>query len=414
MSASLEDTQPTRGVAVAAWPQMTVERCEDPAAFASMQDAWEELLAHSRADCLFLTWEWLFTWWKHLGGQRRLSLFLVRDGGELLGVAPLARRPIVLGQLLPFPALEFLGTGPVGSDYLDVIVRRGREAETLDALATTAAQTRLALELGQVRQESSAAVLARQLAQGGWMTTRAAVNVCPIVELAGHTWESYLATLGSAHRYNFGRRLRNLTRHYDVRLQLVRTEEERQEALAILVALHARRWQQRGGSEAFRTPALRAFHNEISRVALQRGWLRLFVLRLNGTPAAVLLGYRYGGTFYYYQSGFDPSLAKDSVGLVTMGLTIQHALGEGTQAYDLLHGAEAYKFQWARTVCGLDRLDVFPPGVRGAAYRYLAESGRRIRHDLRRLLGDAWAERLATRGVAGILLDALRGLGAGP
>src|SRR5207245_43184 len=82
--------------------------------------------------------------------------------------------------------------------------------------------------------------------------------------------------------------------------------------------------------------------------APDRGWLRLSELRLDGRPAASLYGFRYRDTFSFYQSGFDPAYARDSVGLVTMGLAIRSAIEEGAAEYDLLHGDEAYKFQWAR------------------------------------------------------------------
>jgi len=55
-------------------------------------------------------------------------------------------------------------------------------------------------------------------------------------------------------------------------------------------------------------------------LALARDWLRLFVLRFDGKPAASLYGFRYNGVFYFYQSGFDPVYGKHSVGLVTMAL----------------------------------------------------------------------------------------------
>ena len=174
-------------------------------------------------------------------------------------------------------------------------------------------------------------------------------------------------------------------------MDLVQTEAERREALEALVALHTRRWQERGGSEAFGSPRLLAFYDEASRLALQRDWLRLFILRLDGKPAAVLHGYRYGPKFYFYQSGFDPSFAKESVGLVTMGLTIRHALEEGATEYDLLHGAEPYKFHWADRVHELGRLELFAPGLRGAIYRQLVVGGVRAKEAARWLLGDNFA-----------------------
>src|SRR5437867_4306723 len=154
---------------------------EDPREFADLRDEWNELLAASPANCLFLTWEWLYTWWKHLSGRRRLHLLVMRDGRELTAIAPLAQRPPVLRRLLLFPALEFLGTETVGSDYLDVIVRRGREREASDALATAWTGAPLVLEFAYVNRESSFSIaLAKRLGQEGWTIQDKAINVCPV------------------------------------------------------------------------------------------------------------------------------------------------------------------------------------------------------------------------------------------
>lgn len=348
---------------------LSVERIEDAAHFATLQAEWNELLAASTSDCLFLTWEWLFTWWKHLREDRRLHILAVRRDRELAAIAPLALRPHRLRRLLPFSALEFLGTGSVGSDYLDIPVRGG-ERDALPALARGLADCKFMLELSQVeRVTAHANALALELKQYGWIPLRMTTNFCPFIRLAGHSWESYLGSLGSAHRYNFRRRLKNLTQQFDLRFEQVHSEEQRREAAPLLVALHRRRWRERGGSDALHTSALVAFHEELSQLALARGWLRLYVLRLDGRPAAALYGFRYNGVFYFYQSGFDPDFSKYSVGLVAMGLSIKSAIEEGARDYDMLHGEEQYKFLWAQDERELVRLELYPPRVRGALYR---------------------------------------------
>src|SRR5439155_27166317 len=128
--------------------------------------------------------------------------------------------------------------------------------------------------------------------------------VCPIVTLAGHTWESYLASLGASHRANFRRRLRALTKRFDMRFELIASGPARGEALAALVRFHGQRFGA-SGSTAFLSPALRAFHDDASRRAIDQGWLRLFVLRLDGAIAAVMYGFSYNNRFYFYQHGFD-------------------------------------------------------------------------------------------------------------
>src|SRR5439155_13839356 len=108
-----------------------IETIEDAAGFARLRQEWNELLEASAANCLFLTWEWLFTWWTHLADGRRPFIITVRDGRELVAIAPLVVRPPKPTRLAPFRALEFLGMANVGSDYLDIIVRQGKEQEAV-------------------------------------------------------------------------------------------------------------------------------------------------------------------------------------------------------------------------------------------------------------------------------------------
>jgi CelD/BcsL family acetyltransferase involved in cellulose biosynthesis len=169
------------------------------------------------------------------------------------------------------------------------------------------------------------------------------------------------------------------------------TQEERREALSILLSLHSLRWQNRGGSDAFLNSAAISFHEELSSLALDRGWLRLFTLRLDGQPVASLYGFQYNRTFYFYQSGFDPDWASHSVGLVAMGLAIQKALEEGAQEYDLLHGAEEYKFHWARDKHELASLELYPPDGLGMAWR--AANG--ARHSMKEMVRNMLPERMA-------------------
>jgi CelD/BcsL family acetyltransferase involved in cellulose biosynthesis len=187
-----------------------------------------------------------------------------------------------------------------------------------------------------------------------------------------------------------------LNADFKVDFEQAETDTQRAEALRALVALHNLRWQMRGGSDALNSCSLVAFHDEWTRLALARGWLRLFVLRLNGRPAAVLYGLRYSRTFYFYQSGFDPDRSKHSIGLVTLGLSIKHAIEEGASEYDMLHGDEEYKFHWARGARRLIRLELHPPNGRGLLGR-----GTRIVRDVagrmaRRLLSKHIVEWIRT------------------
>jgi CelD/BcsL family acetyltransferase involved in cellulose biosynthesis len=365
-----------------------VDIIEDVERFTALTAEWNELLGASTSDCPFLTAEWLQAWWAHVAGDRTLHIVTVRaEDLRLIAVAPLM---VVERSLGMFRRLEFLGTGYAGSDYLDVIVRRGHEREGLQALVATIRQEKAVLCLNHVADASFALVLGERLAQEGWTSRRTPASVCPVVPLAGHTWDSYLASLGASHRANFRRRLRTLTNRFDLRFELVASEPARAEALTALVRFHDQRFGA-NGSTAFMSPALCAFHDDATKRARDQGWLRLFVLRLDGTAAAVMYGFSSNRHFFFYQHGFDSQYESLSVGVVLMGLTIQAALEEKALEFDMLYGTEAYKWLWARDERPLTKLQLYPPHLGGVVHRRTAEAEQALRSVARRILGNGAA-----------------------
>jgi CelD/BcsL family acetyltransferase involved in cellulose biosynthesis len=340
-------------------------------AFTALRGEWNALLDASGSASPFLTWEWLHTWWRHMRGSSRLRIAAVRADGELIAVAPfrVARGPAHLR------CLDMLGTGIVGSDYLDVIVRPGWEPDALAALEDLVGARNLTVRLTHLGPSAMAAPLAQRLAERGWTQTVAAGGTCPYIPLAGHTWDSYLATLGASHRANVRRRIRALQQRFDVRFEQVVTHDQRIEALDRLIAYHERRFDRQG--TAFGTAMACAFHDELTARALDDGWLRMYILRVDGAPAAVMYGFLYDRTFYFYQHGFDDQYQQHSIGLVLMALSIRAAIDERSDEFDLLWGTEPYKFLWARHTRELRNIHLFPPNLAGRAHRHLLLARRR-------------------------------------
>ena len=140
------------------------------------------------------------------------------------------------------------------------------------------------------------------------------------MQLAGHTFDSFLATLGASHRANIRRRLRALER-LDARFDQVTAHDERRQMLDALAAFHAHRYADSrrldGVQHASRARLPRRRH---------RGW-RWSRLAADVRPsrsttpvAAVMYGFSYGGRFYFYQHGYDAAQASQSVGLALMAL----------------------------------------------------------------------------------------------
>ena len=331
-------------------------------------------MSESGVDCLFLTWEWLYTWWTCLAGSRYLRILTVRRRGTLIGIAPFAMRSAEPGRLLPFRAVEFLGVGAVGSDYLDLILRKGEEDQACAVIAEHIKAWRLMLDMRRVAQgTSNSERLVKALIAAGWSSMSSDDDICPYVPLSGSSWDQYFISLGREFRYSLRRSRRNAQSAYAVSYVSICRERERSAALCTFINLHNKRWGGGRGSQALPDDSILQFHEQWSRIALDRGWLRLSILRFDDTPAASTYGFSYGGKFYFYLSGFDPTFATYGAGRICLEEGLHEAFTEGLQEYDFLHGAEKYKFHWTREFRALGRYRLFPPGMRGSASRWITK-----------------------------------------
>jgi len=373
---------------------LTVERiCSEEGLFESKRD-WERLAAQSATQNPFLTWEWMAAWWRHLG-PGTLHLLLVRREGALIGIAPLYRREIRLGGL-SFRALSFLGDEAVGSDHLDLLSRSGCEEAVADAIAQTwwkGPRDWDFVSLRHMAEESPHAARLLRLSERGWHVQRREGEVCPFLPLAP-TWEAFLNRLSGSMRYTVRRKIRNLEKEHRVELAMIDDLQEGPPGMERLIALHQKRWGDRGGSDAFVSEVKLPFHRETAQAFFQKGVARLFFLKADGETVAALYGFLSGRRFFYYQAGFDPAWKEKSVGMVLMAKCIETAIKQGWSEFDFLRGPEEYKSHWTSERRHTWHLTLCPPGMRGDLYRFLAASSTSARRLARRLLPEAWIEKL--------------------
>jgi CelD/BcsL family acetyltransferase involved in cellulose biosynthesis len=199
--------------------------------------------------------------------------------------------------------------------------------------------------------ETAAIVSAAIEASPGVEHSSVEADRCPFVPLP-NTWDAYLAAIGPHRRSELGRQGRRLEKEGVVQIRRAETAAQRDEIWDALLRLHqVRRDAVAGGQSAFVTESTRAFHDAFSKVALERGWLRLYLMTLDGRPVATECAYSIAGRVTDYQGGFDMALAKFGVGTVLTGHAIREAVNEGAVEFDFLRGAEAYKQQrWAAQI----------------------------------------------------------------
>ncbi len=367
-----------------------LESVRDAATLAHLRPEWNALLERSSAS-VFNAWEWLYPWFQRLAPDRRLMVLLARDGqGRLAGLMPLCLERVRAGATW-LERLSFLGERHVGSDYLDVVARAGEEEPVATAFAQAIRRARGqwdVLDLVDVEQGSPTLRAFREVFAEGYALEVRDRHTCPYEPLReGVTFEAFLETTRRAE--NFLRREKWLKRQPGYRLEVTTSPDSLARPLAELFRLHRMRWAADGGSQGIRGPAVEAFHRDATRYLAERGWLRLYVLRLGEQPLASVYGIVHRGKFIYYQSGYDPAWRPRSVGLVLVGETFRDAIESGLGEYDFLRGTEAYKGDWVTCERKTLALRIWPKGGKGAWLSRAEEASRAVRNVAKRVLPSA-------------------------
>lgn len=342
----------------------------DVAVFSDMQSEWNELLQASSSNGLFLTWEWMHTWWMHLSENRVLHIITIRQDAQLIAIAPLMLSPSRYMRLMPFRVLEFIAAGSVGSDYLSILIRNGHEDVALQGISDCLSDTNFMLELVRIEKTSSPMVnLSLQLKQVGWESIRMTTNYCPFIKLSGHSWESYLESINRTHKTTIKKKTKFLNKSFEVTFELAETEIQREKAMESFISLHLTRWSGEGGSKALNQNELLNFHRDISKIFFELARLRLYTLFLDGKAAAILYLFRYEDIFYFYQTSYNIDYGKYGVGVISLAYVIGAAINEGIVEFDFLHDDEEYKYLWAREERELIRLELYPPKKIAKVYK---------------------------------------------
>ena len=335
----------------------------------SVRTEWSQLAESSTN--IFSTWEWVSLWWGHFGRERELALGVALDDrGRVSAILPL-----YFWITRPGRVLRFLGHG--ASDQLGPICRRGARAAAVSALLTYLQSNRGRWDVLLAEHLPSDEGWRQVL--GGSLLRR---ESSPVLRDDGSGWDGFLASRSSNFRQQVHRRERSLLRRHELRYRLADDPSRLQPDLDTLFALHSARWS--GGNSSF-GGSREGFHRDFAACALERGWLRLWFLELDGRPVAAWYGFRFAGVESYYQAGRDPAWDSASVGFVLLAHSIRAALADGVTEYRLLRGDDPYKSRFATDDRTLETI-ALPSGTRGKALVAAAEllrSSSRIRKALR-------------------------------
>ncbi len=312
---------------------MHIEEITTAAALERIRRDWVSLWERVPSAGPFQHPDWLLPWWRHVGGCELLVL-CVRDGAELVGIAPFY---VFADPATGERQLTLLGNGV--SDACDVLIE-GRGGRVARALAQALRDSRVSWTSCDLRDVPAGSALP------SIMSGEAGVSICAdtptvVADLSG--WSEGRV---SPKRMADLRRCRRRAEEIGPLRFAFATEHTVAECMDILFALHGSRWAARGQSGVLCGGDLDSFYRDVAARFARPGWLRLSHLAIGDHNVGACLGFQLRGRAYHYISGFDPALARLGIGALMLHEIIERAVRDGAREFDFLRGEEDYKRRW--------------------------------------------------------------------
>ncbi|MGB9521436.1 MAG: GNAT family N-acetyltransferase [Anaerolineales bacterium] len=315
--------------------------------FARLSGEWNNLLIKGASHVPFLRHEYLFNWWKYLGGgewkSADLNIVIARnEPGEMIGIAPLFKSQNSSGENV----LMLLGSIEI-SDFLDFIVPREYLQEfclsMLEFLLEDSAFAWQSLDLYNLLDETpTTSALQDSAKRLGLSFIQQRLQHSPYIPLPTD-WYAYLAKLDKKQRHEIRRKMRRLEEAaVGYRWYIVQDAESLSEEIEDLFNLMEFDPQKK----AFLTPAMRVQFHALIKAAFENKWLQLSFLEIEGKKAAAYLNFDYDNQIWVYNSGINPEFNAYSPGWVLLSHLIQWAIEHQRSNFDFMRGNEDYKYRF--------------------------------------------------------------------
>ncbi|MEW5802721.1 MAG: GNAT family N-acetyltransferase [bacterium] len=320
--------------------------------FDELRPLWNKLLGKSGSGSIFLTWEWLFTWWCHYQQKRNLFVILFWAGRELVGIAPFMQEEEIRGGI-KVQTLRFIGSdGPACSEFLSLIVAPGYELEVYHRLLEFLKKysppwDRVVLNPLSL-EDSKVHHLYRTVSQS-YLAELERTFMCPYVKLPSD-WSQFLSRLSR----NFRQQVRSSLRKFEGQTGIKYLPDAQNtfpipKLVNALSKLNGLRMEQKGIDSTLKVTSFRRFLSDVLDQFQARDWLSCSLIHREQEILAIILNFRYAKKIWYYQAGFLPEYAFLRPGTLLFAWTIRDAIEKGFLEYDFLRGEEHYKYRWGST-----------------------------------------------------------------
>ena len=320
--------------------------------FYSLKPAWDLLQEKLGNSNFFMSFEWMSTWWKCLGIDIKLLIFVIENGDEIVGIAPLmkSRRSI---KPVKFYEISFISTVPVAyspdsfSGTLDILINPDHEKsrEVFFRYLLTEVRGWNRIKLHPLPENSQTINTLYKIAK----ELKISISQKKVFDNAylqiNESWETYFNGRSKSFRKNLVRAKKKLSDNRKVTFIEYRKPEEISEAMNNLQLIESQAWKFQTGIQ-IDDEHYNHFYFDLAKVISENNWLRIWVLMVDDIPVAYDYHVDYFGNIKTLKGSYNKAFAGFSPGSLLSWKVHQVFFEEGAKGVDLLWGNLDYKQKW--------------------------------------------------------------------
>ncbi len=322
--------------------------------FRSIRAPWNNLLANSSYDRVFLTHEWFMAWWQAFGDGKRLFIVIAKHGDEIIGISPLMIWKSRFRRM-PVQCITFLENED--SPGCGFIIKRGHEYVVKEIISFLLRDVKgwniLSLNNMQLDDEFQSAVTGifdqekkRYIMNKGLSS--------PYLKL-GSDWDTYYKGMSAKSR----KTIRNISNRIK-KLGNIRVEEYCDIGnFSDIVFITRKGWKYEEGKSFANRKDRMKFFKLLSEIAKENGWLSIWCTYNDKTPIAYEYHLKYKNNDIALLAEFDKEYKNISPGAYLDYRIIENLFNNGIYEYDMCGVQDEYKRKWSQNTRNYKNITVF-------------------------------------------------------
>lgn len=334
--------------------------------FLSLERVWNNLLEQSQNDVVFLRHEWFKSWWIGFGKDKELFILVVKDEKEIIGLAPLMIASSRYRGMWVKQISFMENDNTPQTDF--ILTERKKEAVGLIIECLQAHREKWdVIYLRNIPKVSENNEILSNILKQNKMLFRWKDGLCsPFVQMDSD-WKTYFQSRSAKFRKVLRNKINRLQRLGAYTIQQFERIENNGKPLAGILEISRNSWKAKFQKDIATNRENKTFFEELSRIAADKGWLKIWLLTLGHKPLAYEYHLLYQNREYALRADFDEKYRQNHPGSVLDAHIMQNIFENNLKEYDLGGSNDLYKINWTSQVKNHSNFLIFNQNFKGVS-----------------------------------------------